>query len=159
MTFLERYHNVGDDFLSQVVTGDETWVAYVTPESKQQSMEWRHSDSPKQVKFKQTISARKIMCTVFWDRKGVLLVDFLPRNETINAAAYCETLNNLRRSIQNKRRGKLSKGIVLLHDNARRMWLMANRTKDLITSFKWETLDHPPYSQIWRPVTTICFCT
>ncbi|KAG8173908.1 hypothetical protein JTE90_020212 [Oedothorax gibbosus] len=97
MTFLERYHNVGDDFLSQVVTGDETWLVYVTPESKQQSMEWRHSDSPKQVKFKQTISARKIMCTVFLDRKGVLLVDFLPRNETINAAAYCETLNNLRR--------------------------------------------------------------
>ena len=28
--------------------------------------------------FKQTISTRKIMCTVFWDRQGVLLVQFLP---------------------------------------------------------------------------------
>ncbi|KAG8176077.1 hypothetical protein JTE90_025535 [Oedothorax gibbosus] len=89
------------------------------------------------------------MCTVFWDRKGVLLMDFLSRNETINSAAYCETLNNLRRSIQNKRRGKLSKGIVLLHDNARPH--VANRTKDLITSFKWETLDHPPYSPVLAP--------
>ncbi|GFQ98652.1 HTH_48 domain-containing protein [Trichonephila clavata] len=88
LTFLERYHNEGEDFLDQIVTGDETWVAYVTPESKQQSMEWRHSSSPKRVKFKQTISARKIMCTIFWDRKGVLLVEFLPRNETINAASY-----------------------------------------------------------------------
>ncbi|GFR18102.1 HTH_48 domain-containing protein [Trichonephila clavata] len=79
LTFLERYHNEGEDFLDHIVTGDETWVAYVTPESKQQSMEWRHSSSPKRVKFKQTISARKIMCTVFWDRKGVLLVEFLPR--------------------------------------------------------------------------------
>lgn len=149
LTFLERYHNDGDDFLSQIVTGDETWVAYVTPESKQQSMEWRHSDSPRKVKFKQTISARKIMCTVFWDRKGVLLVEFLPRNETINAAAYCKTLHNLRRSIQNKRRGKLSKGIVLLQDNARPH--VANQTKDLITSFRWETLDHPPYSPDLAP--------
>lgn len=149
LTFLERYHNDGDDFLSQIVTGDETWVAYVTPESKQQSMEWRHSNSPRKVKFKQTISARKIMCTVFWDRKGVLLVEFLPRNETINAAGYCKTLHNLRRSIQNKRRGKLSKGIVLLQDNARPH--VANQTKDLITSFRWETLDHPPYSPDLAP--------
>ncbi|GFQ92464.1 HTH_48 domain-containing protein [Trichonephila clavata] len=72
LTFLERYHNEGEDFLDQIVTGDETWVAYVTPESKQQSMEWRHSSSPKRVKFKQTISARKIMCTIFWDRKGAI---------------------------------------------------------------------------------------
>ena len=96
-----------------------------------------------------TISARKIMCTVFWERKGVLLVEFLPRNETINAAAYCETLKNVSRSIQNKRRGQLSKGIVLLHDNARPH--VANQTKDLITSFKWETADHPPYSPDLAP--------
>ena len=83
LTFLERYHNEGEDFLDQIVTGDETWVAYVIPESKQQSMEWRHSSSPKKVKLKQTISARKVMCTVFWDRKGVLLVEFLPPNETM----------------------------------------------------------------------------
>lgn len=40
------------------------WVAYVTSELKQQSMEWRHSISPKKMKIKQTISARKTMCTV-----------------------------------------------------------------------------------------------
>jgi hypothetical protein len=33
--------------------------------------------------------------TVSWDRKGPLLVDFLPRGGTINAAAYCETLKRL----------------------------------------------------------------
>lgn len=149
LTFLERYHEEGDDFLSQIVTGDETWVAYVTPESKQQSMEWRRSTSPKTVKFKQSMSARKIMCTVFWDRKGVLLVDFLPRGDTINSTTYCETLNKLRRAIQNKRRGMLSKGVLLLHDNARPH--AAHRTQNLITSFGWEQLDHPPYSPDLAP--------
>ncbi|GFV12114.1 HTH_48 domain-containing protein [Trichonephila clavipes] len=57
LSFLERYSKEGDDFLSHIVTGDETWVAYVTPESKQQSMEWRHSSTSRKVKFKQTISA------------------------------------------------------------------------------------------------------
>jgi hypothetical protein len=77
LTFLTRYIEQGDDFLSRIVTGNVPWVSHVTPESKQQSMEWRHT-SPNNKKFKQTISTRKIMCSVFWDRKGVLLVEFLP---------------------------------------------------------------------------------
>lgn len=149
LTFLLRYSEEGDDFLSQIVTGDETWVAYDTPESKQQSMEWRHSSSPTKVKFKRTISVRKIMCTVYWDRNGVLLVEFLHRGDTINSTTYCETLKKLRRAIQNKRRGMLSRGIVLLHDNARPH--TAKRTQDLIASFGWEQLDHPPYSPDLAP--------
>ncbi|KAG8265912.1 hypothetical protein J6590_083249 [Homalodisca vitripennis] len=73
-------------------------------ESKQQSMEWRHTIS-EETKIQD-------------DNKGVLLIDFLLRDETINAARYCKTLRKLRRTIQNKQRGMLSNGIVLLHDNA-----------------------------------------
>jgi hypothetical protein len=73
----------------------------------------------KEKKFKQTFSTRKIMCTVFWDRKGVLLVEFLPQGTTINSAVYCETMKKLRRAVQNKKRGMLSATILLLHDNAR----------------------------------------
>ncbi|GFT51452.1 histone-lysine N-methyltransferase SETMAR [Trichonephila clavipes] len=115
----------------------------------QQSMEWRHSSSPRKGKFKQTISDQKIMCTMFWDRNGELLVDFLTRGNTINAAAYCATLHKLRRLIQNKMRGMLSAGVVLLHDNSRPH--TANRTQDLITSFGREKLDHPPYSPDLAP--------
>ncbi|KAJ4428174.1 hypothetical protein ANN_24189 [Periplaneta americana] len=104
---------------ARIVTGDETWISHFTPETKQQSMHWRHSGSPVRTKFKQTQSVRKVMCTVFWDRKGILLIDFLPRGETVNADRYCETLRKLRRAIQNKRRGMLTAGVVLLHDNAR----------------------------------------
>jgi len=39
------------------------------------------------------------MMSVFWDRKGILLVDFMPPGATINAAAYCYTLTRLRRAI------------------------------------------------------------
>ncbi|GBM62241.1 hypothetical protein AVEN_44037-1 [Araneus ventricosus] len=37
----------------------------------------------------------------------------------MSAVRYCETFRKLRRAIQNKRRGTLSQGIVMLHDNAR----------------------------------------
>jgi len=119
LTFLMRYHKEEDCMLSHIVTGDETWVSYITPESKQQSLHWEHTGWPKRKKFKQTFSTWKIVCTIFWDRQGVLLVEFLPQGTTINSAVYCETLKKLRRAIQNKRRGMLSATILLLHDNAR----------------------------------------
>jgi len=90
--FLQRYADENDNFLDSIVTGDKTWAFHFTPETKQQSHEWRHSSSPKPRKFKRTQSAGKVMATVFWDRKGVLLVDFMARGTTINADRYCETL-------------------------------------------------------------------
>ncbi|GFT46573.1 histone-lysine N-methyltransferase SETMAR [Trichonephila clavipes] len=119
LDFLDRYHKEGDQFLERIVTGDETWISHITPESKRQSMEWRHTNSPVRVKAKRTISTRKVMATVFCDRHGVLLVKFMQQGKTINAAAYCATLTKLRRVIQNKRRGLLMSGVLLLHDNAR----------------------------------------
>ena len=59
------------------------------------------------------------MASVLWNRKGVLLVDFMPPDTTISAAAYCDTLIRLRRAIQNKMRGMLLRGVCLPHENAR----------------------------------------
>ena len=64
------------------------------------------------------MSTTKIMCTVFCDRQGILLVEFLTRGMTINAAAYCETLNKLQHAIQNKRRGTLRAGVMFLQNKA-----------------------------------------
>jgi len=35
-----------NDFLSRLVTMDETWLYHYDPEIKQQSMQWRHTGSP-----------------------------------------------------------------------------------------------------------------
>ncbi|GFV70413.1 hypothetical protein TNCV_4798321 [Trichonephila clavipes] len=43
-------------------------------------------------RFKQTLSVQKVICTVFWDRKGIQLIDFFLRGETANVDRYCETL-------------------------------------------------------------------
>ncbi|GFW85586.1 uncharacterized protein TNCV_852381 [Trichonephila clavipes] len=98
-----------------IFTGDEAWISHFTPETKQQSMHRRHSGSPVKTKFKQTLSVRKVMCTVFWDRKGILLIDFLLRGKTVTADRYRETLRKLRRAIQNKGHGMLTAGVVLGH--------------------------------------------
>jgi hypothetical protein len=84
------------------------------------------------------------MPSVFWDRKGILLIDFLSRRETINADAYCTTLKRLQHAIQNCWWGLLTSGTCLLHDNT---WPhTAGKMTKLLEKSGWENLDHPPYS-------------
>jgi hypothetical protein len=87
---LTRYHEEGVQFLQRIVTGDETLVHHVAPETKQAFITWKHASSPLSKKFKTTQSAKKIMATVFWDHNGVLLVDFLTQGDTVNADRYCD---------------------------------------------------------------------
>lgn len=39
-------------FFSSVVTMDETWMPFFNPETKRQSSQWKHTDSPPQKKFR-----------------------------------------------------------------------------------------------------------
>lgn len=39
LIFLTRYNAEHEDYLNKIVTDYETWVAYVTPESKHQSID------------------------------------------------------------------------------------------------------------------------
>jgi hypothetical protein len=82
-------------FLDHIVTGDETCVHRIIPETRRNSMMWKYPSSPTTKKFKTTTSVRKVMATVFWDKKGLLLVDFIHKNETINADRYIQTLQKL----------------------------------------------------------------
>ena len=108
-----------DDFLSRLVTVDETWVHYDEPENKAQSRQWVGPGSPRPKKFKTQPSAGKVVATVFWDAQGVIMLDFLAKKSTITGAYYANLLKQLRTAIREKRRGKLSKGILLQQDNAR----------------------------------------
>lgn len=66
LEFLTAYDKDGDKFLDRIVTADETWVSYKTPENKRQSMEWHHTNSPtKSKKEKPNLYTRKVMATVF----------------------------------------------------------------------------------------------
>ena len=47
------------------------------------------------------------------------MLDILPRRSTITGVYYVNLLNQLRTAIREKRRGKLSKGVLLQQDNAR----------------------------------------
>ncbi|UYV63039.1 hypothetical protein LAZ67_2002925 [Cordylochernes scorpioides] len=90
------------------------------------------------------------MAIVFWDCKGVFLVDYLSPNTTGNAARYCEVLTKLRTSIKRKHPGPWSRKVLLVHDNARPH--AARTTQTLLENFKWEIFTHPTYSPELAPI-------
>jgi hypothetical protein len=62
----------------------------VNVETKQQSKHWMHTHSQNKLKkFKQMLSAR--IAAVFWDKKGVLMVEFMLQGTTMSEV-YRETL-------------------------------------------------------------------
>jgi len=146
---LQNFKAESDGFIDRIVTGDESWVHHYDPESKAESKEWRRPDSPRPTQPLQQASASKIMMTVFWDAGGILLLDFLPHKQTVTATYYADLLRKLRDSIKGKRRGKLSRGVLLLHDNA--PVHKARLAQAAIQECGYEELSHPPYSPDLAP--------
>ena len=91
---LKRFEAEGDDFLGRIVTGDEMWVHYHQPETKKVSKEWSHSSSPKPKKFRTQPSAGKVMLTLFWDERGVILEHYMPRGDTVTSATHADLLKD-----------------------------------------------------------------
>ena len=141
---LELCHGNQKQVLKSNVTGDETVVLYYDPLSKRKSMEWHKPGEAPPRKAKVTQSAKKIMETIFWDCREILSIDFKERNTTVNAAYYVSLLHKLCEANKEKRRGMLSHGVHLLHDNA--PVHMAAVAKAAVKECGFEEIEHPSYS-------------
>ena len=65
-------------------------------------LQWVGPGFPGPKKFKTQPSAGEMMATVFWDAKGVIILDFLPKKSTIHGVYYASMLDQLRTVILEK---------------------------------------------------------
>jgi len=107
-------------------------------------MEWRHSGSPHPKNFRVQKSAGKISCLDFFNQDAILLIDYLPKGQTINGKYYLSMLVQLKDILKEKRRGKFTKVVLFLHDNAPPH--RALKTQNKLAYLGFQCLDHPPYS-------------
>lgn len=91
---LRLEQSYGEDFWNRLITVDETWLPFYNPKTKAQSMEWRRRGEPPPIKAKIVPGAGKVMITVFWDIEGIILVDYLPKGDTITAKSYSDLLKD-----------------------------------------------------------------
>ncbi|XP_005111023.1 histone-lysine N-methyltransferase SETMAR-like [Aplysia californica] len=104
--FLIRVGQEGLEFLSNIVTGDETWVYSYSfdPRSKRQSAQWLDSDESKPRKARRKHGERKMM-HIFFDMSGIILSWLVPPVVTANGDYYRFVLKDrLRPAIGKKTR-------------------------------------------------------
>jgi len=89
-------------------------------------------------------SAGKVLALIFWDQDGILLIDYLPKGQTINAEYCSSLLVQLKDILKEKCRGKVTNGFLFLHDNAPAQRALATQKK--LTYLGFQCLYHPPYS-------------
>jgi len=87
--------------------------------------------------------------SIFLDQDGILFIDYLPKGQTMNAEYYSSLLVQLKDTLKEKRRGKVTKGFLFLHDNAPAHRPLATQKKLAYLGF--QSLDHPPYSPDLAP--------
>jgi len=114
---------------------------------RQRNNQW--SGSPRPKKFRVQKSAANVLASIFLDQDGILLIDYLPKGQTINAEYYSSLLMQLKDILKEKRRGKFTKRVLFLHDNAPAPRALAIQKKLAYLGF--QCLDHPPYSPDLAP--------
>ena len=80
-------------------------------------MQWKHPGSPLPKKFKKVSSVGKVMASIFWGSQDVIMEDYLVEGCTQWCILYRRT-KQLCQEIVTKRKGKLTRGVLLLQDNA-----------------------------------------
>jgi len=87
------------NFLSKVITGDESWCYGHDPETKQALSQWKTPPSPRPKKARQVRSNVKTMLIVFFDVRGIVHREFIPPGQTVNQEFYLEVLRRLRENV------------------------------------------------------------
>jgi len=140
---------------ARLLTMDETWLYHYDSETKQQSMEWRHSGSPRPPKKSECKNPlERFSPRFFLDQDGILLIDYLPKDQTINAENYSSLLVQLKDILKEKRRGKVIKVSCSCTT-------MLRLTGHLQPRSNWPTwasnvLITHPILRIWSRLTTTC---
>ena len=81
---LAMFHSNKAYFLRRFITMDETWVHYFTSKTEGQSKQWVEKGESAPKKAKTVRSAGKVMASVFWDEIGIIFIDYLQKEKTIN---------------------------------------------------------------------------
>jgi hypothetical protein len=85
---MKEHLEIDPDLFSKVITGDESWCYAYDPQIKQQSREWKSSNSPRPQKARRVKSNVKKMVISFFDANGIVHSKFVPNGETVNQAFY-----------------------------------------------------------------------
>jgi len=108
-------------------------------------MKWWHSGSPRPKKFRVQKSAGRVLASIFWDQDSILLIDYHPKSQTINAENCSSLLVQLKDILKETRRPREGhKGGLVLARQCRGSPGTCNPEETGYLGF--QCLDQPHYS-------------
>jgi len=147
---LEFFWHYPNDFLLRLVTMHETWLYHYDPETKQLSMEWRHSCSPHPKKFRVQKSVGKVLVLIFKELRPHPPHWLSSKGPNYQGGVLLISAGAVEWHFEGKTLWEGHQGVLFLHDNALAHWALATWKKLAYLGF--QCLDHPPYSLDLAPL-------
>ena len=137
--------------MAEIVTGDETWIYHIQPDSKAKNKVWVSSEGDKPVIARHCKTSNRILYVIFFDSKGSVLQIPVPKGSSVTGKFYRESVLTQLVDFYQRRRPRtgVSAASKLLHDNA-----TAHKSATLQEYLKesgFNVLDHPPFSPDLAP--------
>ncbi len=153
--FVKRIQQGSFAMLKNIVTMDETLVSYHTPETKNQSKEWTKKGQPGPLKSKMQETRNKQMALVFFDAKGVIYTNIVPKGAKVNADYIVKALRVFMRRFRLKRPELAEQEWFFHWDNA--PVHTAAKVQEWIAANGVRVIEHPPYSPDLAPADFFLF--
>ena len=155
--FIKMIREKGKSFLGNIIIMDESAVSMHTPETKSQSKQWLKKGTPGPIKAKVIASRMKQMVLAFFDNKGMVYNNYVPRGVKVNGDYIINTLKRFLKALHQKR-PDLEPGSWVLHwDNA--PVHTSQKVLDFLAKKNIQLLPHPPYSPDLAPADFFLFPT
>ena len=97
---------------------DETWIHHFTLESNRKSFERTAAGESPLTRPKAQPLAGKVLASIFWDAQGILFIDYLEKERSINSKYYIALLVHLKKEIPKKWSQMKKKKVLFPEDNA-----------------------------------------
>ncbi len=89
--------------LTRIITGDESWFLIYDPAQKQQMKVWMADGATRPAKVRRDDRCVKAMLVLFFDVRGVVSRQFVPRGQGVNTDEYMRHLRTLRTNVRHQR--------------------------------------------------------
>lgn len=147
---LDTYKNADQKRMNVIVTGDETWVYFYEPDSKQKNKVWVGENDGRPQIARRARTSKRIMYALFFDCQGMVARIPVPEGRSVTGTFYRDSV--LAAAVCHYTADRPCtgvRGIKLLHDNA-----PAHKSA-VVTSYlsdnNIDTLPHAPYSPDLAP--------
>ena len=141
---LKKFDDGWSEYVSNIPTGDETWIYFYVPETKQQSWQWVADGEDVPVKFMRKKSAGKVMVAIFFRRSWKRGLQWmLTGMSTLVWHKFYSKWRNL--------------DLVLAPRTCSCIMTMHLLTKDYVSTSGFHQLPHPAYSPVLAPCDYFLF--